>query len=229
MSTLRCVSMEAGVITARAVALYLVASWPRRLILGSLLLIPVLVGLLGGFGDAPPEVREVPPGTTVDLQASTVTPTAFFVSDETQRSQLGYFDTEPDGWLGVVVTVENTWDRWYSLDFSGPASDAVTPVLPEEVFAEEPRSTPHLAVRLEDATISYALPGVPMEVVMLWPVSDMDALGDELTITMTEQEWVYAPMSGEERWLSDDDQVWTSTLPRIELPESLYEPPEEDF
>lgn len=225
MSTLPLVSMEAGAITARTVAVFLVASWPRRVLLGSLLMIPVLVGALGGFRDAPPEVRDVPPGSPVDLQVLTVTPTAFFVSDETQRWNLEY--AEADGWVGVVVTVENTWDRWVSLDFSGPGSDAVTPVLADGVLAGDTRSTPQVVVRLEDATMTYALPGVPTEVVMLWPVTDMGALEDELAITMTEQEWVYAPLSGEERWLSDDDQVWTTTLPRIELPDDLYEPPED--
>lgn len=219
--------MEAGAITVRTVAVFLLATWPRRLVLGLILLIPCIVITLGGLRPAPPIEYDIAAGETVDTGPLTVRPTAFFVSDEVQRSTLGYHDGAV-AWVGVVVEVDNVTTEQIPLDFPGAASDAVVPVLDDGVLIDTGSSVPDVVLRLADATSSpRVLPGVPSELVLLWPLSDADAVGDELVVTLTEQEWVYRVLSGEEGWLSLGER-WRMELPRIDLPEILYEP-EEDF
>lgn len=218
-------STQAGAITARTVAVVLLATWPRRIILGIVLLIPVVVAAAGGFGRSEPRSFELQAGQTVDLGPMTMRPIAFFVSDETARSWL---DTEggAQAWLGVIVDVENTTATSISLTFPGPASWALTPQLPEGQILS-PLSTADDAYRVADYTQgSRALPSVPTQVALLWQITDPDSVGDTLNATMTEQVWTYGPMSGEETWMSLGD-VWTVELPRTELPPAMYEPEDE--
>lgn len=217
--------MEAGAITARTVAVVLLATWPRRILLGLVLLIPVIVAAAGGFGRAEPRSFELQAGERVDLGPLTVRPTAFFVSDATARSNL---ETQEgaEAWLGVIVDVENTTSASISLTFSGAASEAVVPQLAEgQVLGD--LSTPDFAYRVADNSEgSQALPSIPTQVAMLWAITDADSIGDVLTATLTEQEWRYGPLSGEENWFALGD-VWTVELPRTELPPTMFEPEDE--
>lgn len=217
--------MEAGAITVRTVAALLLASWPRRLILGGLLLVPVIIAALGGFGKAEPRSFDVAPGADVDLGPLIMRPIAFFVSDETERSGLEYTDGA-EAWLGVIVEVENLIDTPVTLTSAGPASDALMPQLPEGVLVST-SNLPTSAVRVEDGTIGdRALPGVRTEVAMLWAISDAEAVPDVLPATMTESLWTFGPLSNENVWLSLGDE-WDVELPRTELPPSMLEPEEE--
>jgi hypothetical protein len=219
--------MEVGAITVRTVGTFLLASWPRRLVVGLIMLVPILVAAFGGFEPAEPETFEVPAGDAVDLGPATYQPTGFFVSAETARSDLEYIDGAV-AWVGVVVDVENVTDEPLSITFPGPASDSAVPVLEPDVRVESSRSTPHLAPRLLDGSATYALPGVPTQVAYLWPVSSTDSIGDTMTISMTEQVWTYGPLTGRDTWLALGD-IWTMDLPRVELPAGLYEPPEDEL
>lgn len=222
MGTLPLVSVEAGAITARTIGVFLLATWPRRVVAGLVLLIPIVVAAAGGFGKIEPRTHELAAGETVDLGPMAMRPTAFFVSDEVARSSLELTDGA-EAWVGVVVQVENTTSTSISLTFPGPASDAITPQLPEGQLLGL-LSTPPYAYRVADASVGRAaLPSVPTEVALLWPVADAGAIGDVLTATMTESTWTYGVMSGEERWMSLGD-VWTVELPRTPLPPSLFEP-----
>ncbi|MFV0426558.1 MAG: hypothetical protein ACK5KU_05920 [Beutenbergiaceae bacterium] len=104
---------QAGAITARTVIGSVLATWPRRIVVGSLLLIPVLVVVLGGFAFANPHSQDIPAGEAVDLGPLIIRPTAFFVSAETNRFDLEYWGAQ--AYLGVLVEVENLTDsghRW---------------------------------------------------------------------------------------------------------------------
>lgn len=216
--------MQAGAITARTVAAFLLATWPRKLLVGGLLLVPVIVSALGGFGEAEQRRYEANPGDEIDLGPMTIRPVSFFVSDETHRSDLQITDGA-EAWVGVVVEVENTTDSVISLTFPGPASDALTPQLAEGVLLSTV-SVPAGAYRVADGTLGgNALPGVPTEVALLWPISDADAVPDVLPATMIESIWTFGPMSNESRWLSLGD-VWTVELPPTDLPPALFEPEE---
>lgn len=217
--------MEAGAITVRTVLTLLLATWPRRLVLGGLLLVPVVVAALGGFGNAEPRSFDVAPGQDVDLGPMLVRPIAFFVSDETQRTTLEITDGA-QAWLGVVVEVENLTEEAISLTFPGPASDALVPQVPAGTLVAD-RSVPHAAYRVDDGTMgSRALPGVRTQVALLWPITEAEAIGDVLPATMTESLWTFGPMSNENQWMSLGD-VWNVELPRTELPPALFEPEED--
>lgn len=214
--------MEPGAITARTVFTLLLATWPRRLVLGGLLLIPVLIAALGGFGQAEPRSFETQPGEQVDLGPLAVTPVAYFVSDETQRSSLDFVEGA-EAWVGVIVQVENLTDSSISLAFPGPASEAVMPWLDADVLLSDV-TVATLAVRVADGTSGdHALPGVPTEVALLWPVADAGAAPETLAVTMTESLWTFGPMSNENRWLALGDR-WTAQLPRTELPPAMVDP-----
>ncbi len=217
--------MEAGAITVRTVLALLLATWPRRLVLGGLLLVPVVVGALGGFGTAEPRTFDVAPGQDVDLGPMVVRPIAFFVSDETQRTTLEITDGA-EAWLGVVVEVENHTEEAITLTFPGPASDALAPQLPAGTLVTG-ASVAKEAYRVDDGTMgSVALPGVRTQVALLWPITDADAVPDVLPASMTESLWTFGPMSNEHQWMSLGD-VWHVELPRTELPPALFEPEED--
>lgn len=221
MGTLPHVSVEAGAITARTVGAFLLATWPRRLVAGLVLLLPAVVAALGGFATAEGRTFELQAGETLDLGPMTMRPIAFFVSDETNRTWLEA--TGGEAWLGVLVEVENTTERPISLTFGGAASDALVPQLPDGQIIDQ-LSTPPYASRVEDNTDGRdALPSLPSYVALLWPVTDPDEIGDVLTATMTESQWRYGIMSGEESWMSLGD-VWTVELLRTEMPQTLVEP-----
>ena len=214
--------MEAGAITARTVVTVLLATWPRRLLVGGLLLIPVIVGALGGFDRAEARSFEATPGEDIDLGPLTMRPISFFVSDETQRSGLEYVEGA-QAWLGVIVEVENTTENQIPLAFPGPASDAMQPQLPEGVLLSE-LSVADDAIRVADGTSGRtALPGVRTEVALLWPIADPTAVPDVLEAIMTESLWTFGSMSNEERWMSLGDE-WHVSLPRTELPPAMFEP-----
>ena len=217
--------MEAGAITARTVLTVLLATWPRRLVVGGLLLIPVVVAALGGFGRTEPRSFEATVGQDIDLGPLTMRPISYFVSDETQRSELEYVDGAT-AWLGVVVEVENTTENQIPLASPGPASDAMRPQLPAGVLLSSV-SVASEAIRVADGTIgSTALPGVRTQVALLWPISDPAAVPDVLDAIMTESLWTFGPMSNEERWMSLGDK-WHVALPHSELPPALFEPEDE--
>jgi len=220
------VGTDAGAISARTVLVFLLATWPRRVILGLLLLVPCMAALLGGFGRAPVDRHEVAPGELIELGPMSVRPTEFFVSDEVERSTLEYTDGA-DGWLGVLVEVDNVTTTAITLSSPGPASDAVAPVLPADLNAGITWGTADTVLRVADASPGqHALPDVPTVVALMWPVTDMHAIGDSLDITMTEAVFQYGIASGQDVWLSTGD-VWQTTLPRTDLPESLFEPKDE--
>jgi hypothetical protein len=218
--------MEAGAITARTLMTVLLATWPRRLLVGGLLLVPVIVAALGGFGTTEPRSFEASAGEDIDLGPLIMRPLAFFVSDETQRSGLDFVDGA-EAWLGVVVEVENTTETHIPLTFPGPASDALTPQLPADVLLSS-LTVASDAIRVADGTVgTVALPGVRTQVALLWPISDPAAVpDDELDAVMTESLWTFGPMSNEEKWMSLGD-TWHVALPRTELPPAMFEPEDE--
>lgn len=214
--------MEAGAITTRVVLTVLLATWPRRLLVGGLLLLPVIVAALGGFGRAESRSFDTVAGDDVDLGPLIIRPISFFVSDETGRSTLEYSDGA-EAWLGVVVEVENTTDTSISLTFPGPASEALSPQLPDGVLVDV-LTVPSDARRVVDGTPgTRALPGVRTQVAMLWLISDASAVPTVLSATMTEQLWTFGPMSNEERWMSLGD-TWLVELPQTDLPPAMFEP-----
>ncbi len=218
--------MEAGAITARTVLTLLLATWPRRLLVGGLLLVPVILAALGGFGEAEARSYDATPGEDIDLGPMTIRPQAYFVSDETSRSDLELIDGAT-AWLGVIVEVENTTDSPISLTFPGPASDALVPQLAEGALLSATDVVPSDAYRVADGTMgSNALPSVRTEVALLWPIADAESVPETLTATMTESMWTFGPMSNENRWMSLGD-VWTVELPRTQLPPPLFEPEDE--
>lgn len=217
---------EAGAITARTVGTLLMATWPRRILCGVVILIPAIVAAFGGFGKAEERREAIPVGTSVDLGPMTMRPVSFFVSADVNRSDLESRDGA-EAYLGVIVDVENSTDEHISLTFPGPASDAVVPDLDADLFAMERTSTADAALRVVDNTNGETvLPGIPDQVALLWPITDVDAVPDVLTISMTESVWEYGVVSGEDRWLSLGD-TWLMDLPRDDLPTALYEPPDE--
>lgn len=215
--------MEAGAITARTVMTLLLATWPRRLLVGGLLLVPVIVAALGGFGEAEARSYDATPGEDIDLGPMTIRPVSFFVSDETRRSDLEIIDGATT-WLGVIVEVENTTDSLIPLTFPGPASDGLVPQLPEGTLLSATNAVADSAYRVADGTMgSNALPGVRTEVALLWPITDASVVPERLSATMTESMWTFGPMSNENQWMSVGD-VWTVELPQTALPPALFEP-----
>lgn len=217
--------MEPGAITARAVAALLISTWPRRIAFGLILLLPAVVITMGGFAKTDGNTNVVSAGTSVDLGPITVRPISFFVSAQTNRSALEYWDGS-DAFLGITADVENNTDEPISLDFPGPASGMAVPVLADGQ-EQTGFDVPNVVVRSIDGTGGdQLLPGVPDQVVLLWPIADSDTIGDTVTVSMTESIFTYGFVSQEDRWLSIGDELLVD-LPRIDLPAALYEPEEQ--
>jgi hypothetical protein len=212
------VSTEVGAITARTAFVLLLATWPRRIVLGVILLVPMLVALLGGFGRAEPRSYDLAPGEWVDLGAYSARVESSFVSDEVLTLFLD--DEVPDdAFFGVVLEMVNTERNAVSPQYD---FGTFVPRLPEGVLGRT--SGPDYAMLVSDGSLGAPLmPGLTTRVAMLWTVPDVTQLPDgDIAIDLTASELTYSLMGDEDRWLSLGD-VWTVTPPRTAPPETLID------
>lgn len=165
---------EAGAITAQTALAWLLASWPRRIALAVLLLIPVLVLALGGFRPADPPPRDVAVGESTDTGAYMVVPHGYFVSDQVDAYGLDDGQT----WVGVVVDLQNQGPEPIYLTF-----DDETFRLPEGIAVDD--GGPYEALRLDTSTsLGDAQPGLTYPVALLWRAPAGTDPAPELTMTM---------------------------------------------
>lgn len=209
----------AGAITVRTVAAFLIATWPRRVIAGVLVLAPAVVAALGGFDAAEPRSVEVPAGQTLDLGRMSVTPESYFVSDETGRWALeGYPDAE--AFLGVILTVENTDAHPLTVTFT----EIFIPLIEQFRDAAGAGVFPDRVVRVQDGTLNAVLmPGLTSRVALLWPIEDASSVQDGLRLGMIEEVWAWGTGARQNIWQPIGD-IWIMELPQVDLPESMWEP-----
>lgn len=213
------VSTDVGAITARTAFVLLLATWPRRIVLGVLLLVPAMVALLGGFGRAEPRSYELAAGEWVDLGAYSVRAESYFVSDQVLTLFLDD-DSPDDAFFGVVLEMVNTETTARSPQYD---FEVFLPQLAEGLLTRE--TGPDYALVISDGSLGAPLmPGLPTRVALLWNAPDAGALpGGDVALDLTQSELTYSLMGDEDRWLSLGD-VWTVTLPRTEPPETIVDP-----
>ncbi|WP_420114203.1 hypothetical protein [Pseudactinotalea sp.] len=208
---------EAGAITARTAVVFLLATWPRRILLALLLLVPVIVGAVGGFGKAEPPPREVAPDVVTDTGAYLVVPRYYFVSDQVDTYGLA----DGERWVGAVAQITNQGTEPISVTFSDE-----TFVLPDTVPNENSRF-PYEVLRLDTgSSLSEAQPGLTYEVALLWRTTGLEDAPPELTLTMNRTWWTeWSIEEGYFTWRATADS-YDVTLPLGELPDQIRQ--EED-
>lgn len=185
----------------------LVRTWPRRVVLGAVVLVPVLVAALGGFRTVElPPPPQIAAGEAFDLGPAVVTADSFFVSDQVLTTML------PDGavgWVGVVVDLRvHIKDEWR---------------LPNDVFAlpalEAGAEVGYAVITQDDSLLVQLEPDLPQRVALLYPVTDTSAVGEELELhvrTLYEQRSFF---EGTMRWYTDE------VAARVQVPRSDDVPP----
>lgn len=200
---------EPGIITARAALAFLIATWPRRVVLSLVLLVPVVVAATGGFARADPPPRDVEPGAVTDTGAYRVVPHFYFVSD---RVDAGSLD-EGSRWVGAVVEITNQGSEPISVTFSDQTFE-----LPDDV-PNDSFVNPHEVLRADTGTrLGNAQPGVTYQAVLLWRTTGLAEPPPELTLTMNRTEWT--------RWNLEAGQYsWRATTKAYDVALPLGEPP----
>ena len=189
----------------------LVRTWPRRIVLGVLVLVPALVAALGGFRTVElPPPPQIPLEESFDLGPAVVQAESFFVSDQVLVSFL------PDGaqaWVGVIVEMElGIDDQW---------------VVPRDVFtlvgiADE--GYEHAVITSDDSLLSALKPAVPEQVAVLFPVSDADAVGDTVQLGLTSLYEMRSFFEGTMRWWTEEEASAYVEVPRNdEVPPALVD------
>ena len=188
-----------------------VRTWPRRVVLGVLVLVPTLVAALGGFRTVElPPPPHIEAGETFELGPAAVRAESFFVSDQVLDSFL------PDGaqaWVGVIVDLEvNIDDEWR---------------VPGEVFTIEgiaDEGFEHAVITSDDSLLNTLKPGVPERVAVLFPVSDPEAVGDTVQVGLTSLYQMRSFFERTMRWWTEEEVSAYVEVPRDdELPPALVD------
>lgn len=208
---------EPGAITARAALAFVLATWPRRILLSLVLLIPVVVAALGGLAAADPPPSQVKPGVVTDTGAYAVVLGSYFVSELVDAGSL----EDDERWVGVVVELTNQGTEPISLTFGDP-----TFALPADLVGEDQR-TPYEVLRLDNGRrLGAAQPGVTYEVALLWRTTGLQEPTEELELTLQETAWTQWNIeAGLHTWRATP-RTFTVALPLGEAPEVILE--EED-
>lgn len=154
------VSTSPGSITVGSAVVALLATWPRRILVGSVILIPMIVWAAGGLRPAEIEPRSAPLGESIDTGAWDLVLRSAFVSDQLDVSGLA----EGEHWVGVVATFTNQGMDPINPTFSDPTFEL--PDVPNESV------NPYEVIRLDlGRRLSDAQPGLVYDVALLWRAS----------------------------------------------------------
>ncbi|WP_147915801.1 hypothetical protein [Ruania zhangjianzhongii] len=192
----------------------LVRTWPRRIVLGVLVLVPALVAALGGFRTVElPPPPQLAAGESFDLGPAVVRAESFFVSDRVLTS---FLPDEAQAWVGVIVDLDlGVDDEWR---------------VPDEVFTIEGVADggyEHAVLTSDDSLLDTLKPGVPQQVAVLFPVSDPDSVGDTVQFGLTALYEMRSFFEGTMRWWVEEEVSAYVDVPRDdEVPPALVE--EED-
>lgn len=205
---------EAGGITARTAIVFLLATWPRRVLASLLLLVPVVVAAAGGFRPADPPPRGVEPEVVTDTGAYLVVPRYYFVSDQVDAYGLD----DGERWVGAVVQITNQGTEPISVSFSDETFE-----LPEAV-PNDGSVNPHEVLRLDTGgSVGEAQPGLTYEVALLWSTTGMQDPPPELTFTMNRTAWTeWSIEAGYSTWRSTGDS-YDVILPLGDVPATILE------
>lgn len=208
---------EPGGITTRAVLAFLLATWPRRLLLALLLLAPIVVTAAGGLRPADPVLRAVEAGSVTDTGAYAVVPRSYFVSDQVDAGSLD----EGMRWVGVLAQLTNQGTEPISVTFSDQTFE-----LPDEV-PNDSFANPHEVLRLDTGgRLGSAQPGVTYEVALLWRTSGLEDPPADLVLTMNQTAWTrWTIEAGFYSWRATPE-AYDVRLPLADAPTSILE--EED-
>lgn len=208
---------EPGQITARAALAFLLATWPRRLLLSLVLLTPVLAAAAGGFRAADPPPSTVAAEAVTNTGAYRVVPRSYFVSTQVDAGSL----EEGEQWVGALAQITNQGTAPISVDFSDPTFE-----LPADVRTDE-EVNPVEVLRVDTGSrLGWAQPGVTYEVALLWRTTALADPPAELTLTMNDTAWTeWNIEAGFHTWRATPHANQVS-LPLAEAPVSILE--EED-
>lgn len=183
-----------SVLTTRAMLAALIKTWPRRVVLGLVLILPLVVALLGGFATVPPrQVELVEHGEAIETGVYTIRVDHYFVTDQIHQDNL------PEGataWLGLVLEAVNPNAEQVRFERQGLA-------LPEGlvVGAQDRHPEPEYALRLDDGTRDDTFaPAVPVRLAVLWPVTGVQDVPQELELTFSAMERSWSEVRSGYAW-----------------------------
>lgn len=211
-----------GEITLRHAIAWLLATWRRRVLIGLGVLVPLALGLAGGYGPAP--VRDLPriaPGQSVEIGPFDLALQEYFVSDEVHTR---YLPEEADAWLGVVFTATGTHDQSAALHRQALTFPDGLGLIDEDTAANP---THRDMLRIGDGTLLHNFePGLTVQAVSLLPVQDASAVPEEITLQVTDLESAWSFLLESESWY-ERERVGQVTLSRTEVVPAQLEMDEE--
>lgn len=185
----------------RSIGRALVRTWPRRIVLGVLVLVPALVAALGGFRTVElPPPPQIAVGESFDLGPAVARADSFFVSDQVLTS---FLPDDAQAWVGVIVELELAVDdEWF---------------IPGEVFtlagvADE--GFEHAVLISDDSLLSALKPGVPHQAALLFPVADPESVGDTVQLGLTSLYEMRSFLEGTMRWWAEEEPSAYVEVPR---------------
>jgi hypothetical protein len=203
---------EPGAITARTALAFLLATWPRRLLLSLVLLVPVVLAASGGFQPADPPPRTVETEAVTDTGAYRVVPRSYFVSE---RVDAGSLD-EGERWVGALAQITNQGQEPISVTFSDQTFE-----LPGDV-PNDNSANPYEVLRLDTGTrLGSAQPGITYEVALLWRTTGLENPPAELMLTMNQTAWTQWNIeAGFHSWRATP-HAYDVSLPLADAPEII--------
>lgn len=182
MSAAELASID-GEFTAGQFLHWLVDGPVRRVIVALVVLVPVAIGIAGGFAEAEERQYEAfEPGEMVDVGPYDLGLSHFFVAEEIRQQGL---DEGQQGWLGVVITVDGNSNQpeRFNQDLMLYADDALTPLM-----IDENRDQPiPLTYLLDDGySAPYVQADLSVDMVLLYRVDDLAGVDSEIQVTLIE-------------------------------------------
>ena len=209
---------EPGAITARTALAFVLATWPRRLVLSLVLAVPVVTAAAGGCGPADPPPRTVAPQVVTDTGAYRVVPRSYFVSEQVDAGSL----EEGERWVGAIAQITNQGQEPISVTFSDQTFE-----LPADVPNEE-SPNPYEVLRLDTGSrLGSAQPGITYEVALVWRTTGLQDPPAELLLTMNQTAWTkWNIEAGFHTWRATP-QAYDVSLPLADAPEIILAEEEE--
>lgn len=215
-----------GDISVRQLIGWLVATWPRRVLIGMLVVVPLVVGLVGGFAPAPVrDLPDLPAGEPIAVGPYDLALETYFVSDQVHTR---YLPEGAEAWLGLVLTARGTHTEAVSMNRQVTTFPEGLGIITLDEDVAHPNHSE--VVRIDDGRLAARFaPGLDVQVVSLIAVSDAEAIPDEITVQITDLEPAWSFLLESETWY-ERERIGQVHLNRTgTVPPALVEEEEQEW
>lgn len=199
--------------------------WGRAVVavLAVLAVSAATLGLAGGLRAVQVAERRVVAGETVDVGPVRVTVLDHVVTDEILGSAL--LEEGAGAWLGVRVEVAADETRTVrSLpDLVEPPDDVLLDLSEEDAYGY-----PREVLVSDGSEFPTLQPGLPEQVLLLWPVAEASDVPEDLEVTLLASERYYSRNARAMAWATEEPWALVSVPRTTRLPAAVLERLQED-